>query len=102
MAKLRGSTWVPEGSSTGVRGSWSNGVAERWNIGLAHRSGDGRICEPDVISGAIIKSRSIGSRAFAGSAYILVWPNRKTYTELASRRYHKPLELLMPSLLLSG
>ena len=42
----------------------------------------------------------MGSPAFAESAYILVWPNRKTYTELASRRYHKPLELLMPSLLL--
>ena len=42
----------------------------------------------------------MGSPAFAESAYILVWPNRKTYTELASRRYHKPLELLTPSLVL--
>ena len=42
------------------------------------RSGDGRICEPGVISGGIIRSRSIGSSALAESAYILVWLNRKT------------------------
>jgi hypothetical protein len=30
MAKLRGPARVREGSSTGIRGSWSNGVAEYW------------------------------------------------------------------------
>jgi hypothetical protein len=77
MAKLRGPTRVREGSNTGVRGSWSNGVAGYW-IGRAKQIRRRRDLRAWVISGETIRSRSIGGRVFAGSAYILVWPNRKT------------------------
>jgi hypothetical protein len=60
MAKLRGPTRVREGSSTGVRGSWSNGVAEYW-IGRAKT----RLRQAYVAAGCMVFLKRTAGRAKA-------------------------------------